>query len=76
MKFNLLVTMMFFIFLHGSVLAKSSMDEVRMHLEQANELFCEASINELEKWENWVRTMIKKDKQSAKQWLKDKIDHC
>ncbi|MEE2770118.1 MAG: hypothetical protein VX835_03445 [Pseudomonadota bacterium] len=56
--------------------ADGQMKQVRSHLTQANDAFCETSQYEIEQWGRWFRFLIRKDKQRVKHWLKEKIDHC
>lgn len=51
-------------------------DQTRTHLQQANDLFWQANAKEMGVWSQWVRSLVRKNKSSAKAWLKEKVDHC
>ena len=76
MRQTILSAVILMVALQGYANANDNMAEVRKHLDQANTLFCTSSKDELEKWGQWFRNLARKDKQFAKKWLKEKIDHC
>ena len=76
MRQTILSAVILMMSLQGSANADDSMTEARKHLYQANGIFFNSSKDELEKWGQWFRNLARKDKQFAKKWLKEKIDHC
>ena len=76
MQQSIILIVIFMAVVQGSTHTDNRMDDVRSHLTKANQIFCESSQFEIQKWGKWFRTITRQDKQNVKQWLKDKIDHC